>query len=71
MNTKTQQNTPKTKQQKQRPIQPLETVWYKYETIFTDNYNFIDKEYKNTPIEQIDVPCPICGDNEEWCRHAP
>ena len=24
-----------TKQQRQRPIQPLETVWYKYETYFT------------------------------------
>ena len=33
-------------QQRQRPIQPLETVWYKYEKIFTDNYKAISDEYK-------------------------
>jgi glycosyltransferase involved in cell wall biosynthesis len=41
-------------QQRQRPIQPLETVWYKYEKIFTDNYKAISDEYKtylNTFVE--------------------
>jgi glycosyltransferase involved in cell wall biosynthesis len=36
-----------TNQVTQRPIQPMETVWYKYEQIFTDNYNVLDEEYKN------------------------
>jgi glycosyltransferase involved in cell wall biosynthesis len=38
---------PKTGEQKQRPIEPLETVWYKYEQIFTNNYKLISPEYKN------------------------
>ena len=38
---------PKTKQQKQRPIKPIESVWYKYEQLFTDNYkNIEDDSYK-------------------------
>jgi len=36
----------KTKKQTQRPILPHESVWYKYEKIFTDNYNIVDGEYK-------------------------
>jgi len=36
-----------TGEQKQRPIKPEETVWKKYEEIFTDNYRFIDDEHKN------------------------
>lgn len=32
---------------KQRPIKPLETVWYQYESIFTDKYKAIDLDYKN------------------------
>ena len=36
-----------TKQQKQRPIQPTETVWYKYEKFFTDDYKVLNEEYKN------------------------
>jgi glycosyltransferase involved in cell wall biosynthesis len=30
----------------QRPIKPEETVWVKYEQIFTDNYKIISPEYK-------------------------
>ena len=40
----------KTGERKQRPIKPEETVWVKYETIFTNNYKFVDdrqKEYLN------------------------
>lgn len=29
----------------QRPIQPIETVWFKYENIFTDKYRVLDNEY--------------------------
>lgn len=35
-----------TGEQKQRPIQPHETVWAKYEEIFTNNYKIITPEYK-------------------------
>jgi glycosyltransferase involved in cell wall biosynthesis len=33
-------------ERKQRPIKPDETVWVKYEQIFTDNYKIISPEYK-------------------------
>jgi len=35
-----------TGEQIQRPIQPLETVWFKYESIFTDKYRVLDQDYK-------------------------
>lgn len=31
---------------RKRPIQPTETVWYVYESIFTDNYSDLDDEYR-------------------------
>lgn len=34
-------------EQTQRPITPKESVWYKYEQIFTNNYETISEEYKN------------------------
>jgi glycosyltransferase involved in cell wall biosynthesis len=36
-----------TGEQKTRAIKPLESVWYKYEQIFTDNYQTISPEYKD------------------------
>jgi hypothetical protein len=36
---------PKTGERRVRPVQPKETVWYKYEQIFTDNYKSTDSEY--------------------------
>lgn len=36
----------KTKEQKQRPILPHESVWYQYEKIFTDDYSTVSPEYK-------------------------
>lgn len=35
-----------TGEQTQRPIRPNETVWVKYEQIFTDNYKIISPEYR-------------------------
>lgn len=35
-----------TGEQKQRPILPMETVWYKYESIFTNKYSMVSPEYK-------------------------
>lgn len=51
---------PQTGERKTRPIQPTETVWYKYEQIFTDNYKTVDPEYKSylmnfTQTPEIDV----------------
>lgn len=36
----------RTKERKQRPIRPEETVWARYEEIFTNNYNIISDDYK-------------------------
>jgi hypothetical protein len=36
----------KTGKQTQRPIKPNESVWYKYEQIFTDNYSIVSEDYK-------------------------
>jgi glycosyltransferase involved in cell wall biosynthesis len=36
----------KTKESKQRPIKPNESVWFQYEKIFTDNYSTVSPEYK-------------------------
>ena len=40
-----------TGQQTQRPIKPEETVWMRYEEIFTDNYRNIDENYKKFLME--------------------
>jgi glycosyltransferase involved in cell wall biosynthesis len=45
----------KTGQQRQRPIQPLETIWYKYEKMFTENYKVLDEEYKNFLLTFMDL----------------
>ena len=45
-----------TKQQRQRPIQPLETVWYRYESIFTDKYSVLDQEYKSYLMNFTETP---------------
>ena len=37
---------PRTNQQTKRPITPMESVWYQYEKIFTDNYKTVSPEYK-------------------------
>ena len=36
----------KTGKETQRKIKPKESVWYKYEQIFTDNYNIVSDKYK-------------------------
>jgi len=35
----------------QRPIKPEETVWMRYEEIFTDNYKIVDENYKKFLME--------------------
>ena len=53
-----------TGQQRQRDITPTETVWYKYEKIFTENYKVVSEDYKTylhlfteyPQYKSIDVP---------------
>jgi glycosyltransferase involved in cell wall biosynthesis len=45
-----------TGEQKQRPIKPHETVWVKYEQIFTNNYQIISPEYKEFLEKFIEEP---------------
>ena len=55
-----------TKQQRQRPIRPTETVWYKYEKYFTNDYKVISDEYQrylNTFVES-----PYDDTNEPYRR---
>jgi len=42
---------PQTGEQKQRDILPHETVWARYEEIFTSNYKTTDEEYKKFLLE--------------------
>jgi glycosyltransferase involved in cell wall biosynthesis len=48
-----------TGEQKQRPIKPEETVWAKYEEIFTSNYKFINDEYKNSLLKFKEDELPM------------
>jgi glycosyltransferase involved in cell wall biosynthesis len=48
---------------RERDVTPEETVWYKYEQIFTNNYEFVDpmhkaylKMYKDTPFNDVNLP---------------
>jgi glycosyltransferase involved in cell wall biosynthesis len=41
----------KTGQRKQRPIRPEETVWARYEEIFTSNYGIISEDHKKSLME--------------------
>jgi len=42
---------PQTGEQKQREIRPEETVWARYEEIFTSNYKTVDDDYKKFLLE--------------------
>jgi len=55
-----------TGQQKQRPIRPLETVWYKYEKFFTDDYKVLSPEYK-TYLDTF-LETPYNDENEPYRR---
>jgi glycosyltransferase involved in cell wall biosynthesis len=57
---------PETKQQRNRPILPMETVWYKYEQFFTDNYKVLSSEYKSY-LETF-AETPYNDENEPYRR---
>jgi glycosyltransferase involved in cell wall biosynthesis len=54
-----------TKEKKTRDIKPEETVWYKYEKIFTNNYSVLDKEYINVLKMFKDVEYPVYPDSDK------
>lgn len=55
-----------------RPIKPMESVWYRYEQIVTDNYNICSPEYKNFLLQFIpDAQWPNINDEHyrrEWTK---
>lgn len=58
---------PITKQQRVRPILPKESVWYKYEQIFTDDYKAISPEYKDFLLKFVQEEYPNV-ENEPYRR---
>lgn len=58
---------PQTGERKVRPIQPKETVWFKYEQIFTDNYKSVDDEYKSHLMNFMETP-KINTDDKKYVR---
>jgi glycosyltransferase involved in cell wall biosynthesis len=45
-----------TKQVRKRQILPHETVWFKYENIFTDKYSVVDEDYKRYLLTFLETP---------------
>lgn len=41
---------------RKRNILPFETIWFRYENMFTDKYKVIDEEYRNYLLKFSDVP---------------
>lgn len=49
---------PQTGEEKRRDILPHETVWVRYEEIFTNKYSIVGEDYKNFLMEFKDVEFP-------------
>lgn len=50
---------PQTKEVRERPIEPKETVWYRYEKMLTNNYKTVSPQYKQfLELFLINVPYP-------------
>jgi glycosyltransferase involved in cell wall biosynthesis len=60
-----------TGEQKKRPIKPHETVWVKYEEIFTNNYKLVSPEYKKELDKFVEIDAtPFKNESYErvWTR---
>ena len=57
----------KTGQQTQRPIKPMESVWYQYERIFTEDYTTVSPEYRDFLLSFKQEEYPNV-DNEPYRR---
>lgn len=55
-------------QSKTRPLQPLETVWYRYEKQITDDYKIVSPEYKQFLHQFIWASQYPNADNEAYKR---
>ena len=42
--------------QRKRPVMPHETIWFRYENMFTDKYKVLDEEYKQYLLKFSDIP---------------
>jgi hypothetical protein len=51
-----------------RPLLPIETVWYQYEKIFTEDYTAVSPEYKKYLTKFEDVPYDGDLNNEPYRR---
>ena len=56
-----------TGEQKQRPIKPEETVWARYEEIFTDNYKIVTPKYKEF-LSKFEEKEFLGWENENYVR---
>lgn len=56
----------------QRPVKPLESVWYSYEKTVTDNYNIVSPEYKEFLLKFLPgVQWPMINNEpyrREWTK---
>ena len=59
---------PKTGEQRRRDILPHETVWAKYEEIFTDKFRIINDDYKNYLLKYKDEPYHVNSDDLPYLR---
>lgn len=59
-----------TGEEKQRPIKPEETVWVKYEEIFTDRYKYIDQNQREflSKYEPTDYSDPSTFYHRVWTQ---
>lgn len=53
---------------KQRPLEPMESVWYRYEKILTDNYSIVSNDYKNYLLQFNPMSQYPNEDNEPYIR---
>jgi len=63
---------PITKEEKVRNISPKESVWYKYEKIFTNNYQSISPEYKDFLLKFKEKDFPNVANEpyrRVWTKH--
>ena len=63
---------PNTGQQKVRPIKPMESVWYQYEKIFTNNYDIVSPEYKDFLMKFTQEEYPNIANEpyrRVWTKH--
>jgi glycosyltransferase involved in cell wall biosynthesis len=56
-----------TGEKRTRPIKPEETVWFKYEKVFTNNYRSVDNEYKSYLMNFIQSP-EVDSSNKKYRR---